>query len=90
MITSTSLLDYIKKEDSLMKEQDRNFERKVDLLHCIDDSVTYPQMYGISADELKKYKKEVTELEKREDEIQKELKQVRASIRRYIVKLFDI
>ena len=90
MIMSTSLLDYIKKEDSLMKEQDRNFERKADLLHRIDDSVMYPQMYDVSVDELKKYKKEVAELEKREDEIQKELKQVRASIRRYIVKLFDI
>ena len=90
MITTTSLLDYIKQEDSLMKENDRNFERKINLLHYIDDSESYPTIYSTPKDELQKCKDEVAELDNREDEIREELKKVRASIRRYIVKLFDI
>ena len=90
MITTTSLLDYLKKEDSLMKECDRNFDRQVSLLHTIDDSEDYPSIYSIPKDELQKYKDEVLALEKREDEIREELKKVRASMRRYAVKLFDI
>lgn len=90
MITTTSLLDYIKQEDSLMKENDRNFERMVNLLHYIDDSESYPTIYNAPKDEIQKYKDEVVELDNREDEIRKELKNVRANIRRYIVKLFDI
>lgn len=90
MITTTSLLDYLKKEDSLMKECDRNFDRQVSLLHTIDDSEDYPSIYNIPNDELQKYKDEVLALEKREDEIREELKKVRASMRRYVVKLFDI
>ena len=90
MITTTSLLDYIKQEDSLMKENYRNFERKVNLLHYIDDSERYPTIYNTPKDELQKYKDEVIALDNREDEIRKELKNVRANVRRYIVKLFDI
>lgn len=90
MITTTSLLDYLKKEDSLMKECDRNFDRQVSLLHTIDDSEDYPSIYSIPKDELQKYKEEALALEKREDEIREELKKVRASMRRYVVKLFDI
>ena len=86
MITITSLLDYLKKEDSLMKECDRNFDRQAILLHAIDDA----GMYNIPKDELQKYKDEVLALEKQEDEIREELKKVRASMRRYVVKLFDI
>ena len=89
MITTTSLLDYLKKEDSLLKECDRNFDRKVSLLHTIDDAEDYPSMYNIPKDELQKYKDEVIALEDREDEIREELKKVRASIRRYWVRLFD-
>lgn len=90
MITTTSLLDYLKKEDSLLKERDRNFDRQVSLLRTIDDSEDYPSIYSIPKDELQKYKEEVLALEKREDEIREELKKVRASMRRYVVKLFDI
>ena len=90
MITTTSLLDYLKKEDSLMKECDRNIDRQVSLLHTIDDSEDYPSIYSIPKDELQKYKDEVLALEKREDEIREEIKKVRASMRRYVVKLFDI
>lgn len=90
MITTTSLLDYLKKEDSLLKERDRNFDRQASLLHTIDDSEDYPSIYSIPKDELQKYKDEVLALEKREDEIREELKKVRASMRRYVVKLFDI
>lgn len=90
MITTTSLLDYLKKEDSLLKERDRNFDRQVSLLHTIDDSEVYPSIYSIPKDELQKYKEEVLAFEKREDEIREELKKVRASMRRYVVKLFDI
>ena len=90
MITTTSLLDYLKKEDSLMKECDRNVDRQVSLLHTIDDSEDYPSIYSIPKDELQKYKDEVLALEDREDEIREELKKVRASMRRYAVKLFDI
>ena len=89
MITTTSLLDYLKKEDSLLKERDRNFDRQVSLLHAIDDAEDYPSMYNIPKDELQKYKDEVIALEDREDEIREELKKVRASIRRYWVRLFD-
>ena len=89
MTTTTSLLDYLKKEDSLMKECDRIFDRQV-ILHTIDDSEDYPSIYSIPKDELQKYKDEVLTLEDREDEIREELKNVRASMRRYIVKLFDI
>ena len=89
MITTTSLLDYLKKEDSLLKERDRNFDRQVSLLHTIDDAEDYPSMYNIPKDELQKYKDEVITLEDREDEIREELKKVRASIRRYWVRLFD-
>ena len=63
MITTTSLLDYIKQEDSLMKENDINFERKVNLLHYIDDSESYPTIYNTPKDELQKCKDEVAELE---------------------------
>ena len=42
MITTTSLLDYLKKEDSLLKERDRSFDRQVSLLHTIDDAEDYP------------------------------------------------
>ena len=73
-----------------MKECDRNFDRQVSLLHTIDDSEDYPSIYSIPKDELQKYKDEVLALEKREDEIREELKKVRASMRRYAVKLFDI
>lgn len=90
MIATTSLLDYIKQEDSLMKENDRNFDRQASLLHLIDDSESYPTIYCTPKDELQKYKDEVIALDNREDEIRKELKNVRANIRRYIVKLFDI
>ena len=90
MITTTSLLDYLKKEDSLLKERDRNFDRQVSLLRTIDDSEDYPSIYSIPKDELQKYKEEVLALEKREDEIREELKKVRANMRRYVVKLFDI
>lgn len=69
MITTTSLLDYIKQEDSLMKENDRNFSRKIDLLHYIDDSETWPTIYNTPKDELQKYKDEVVALDNREDEI---------------------
>ena len=89
MITTTSLLDYLKKEDSLLKERDRNFDRQVSLLHTIDDAEDYPSMYNIPKDELQKYKDEAIALEDREDEIREELKKVRASIRRYWVRLFD-
>lgn len=89
MITTTSLLDYLKKEDSLLKEYDRNFDRQVSLLHTIDGAEDYPSMYNIPKDELQKYKDEVITLEDREDEIREELKKVRASIRRYWVRLFD-
>lgn len=89
MITTTSLLDYLKKEDSLLKERDRNFDRQISLLHTIDDAEDYPSMYNIPKDELQKYKDEVITLEDREDEIREELKKVRASIRRYWVRLFD-
>ena len=90
MITTTSLLDYLKKEDSLLKEYDRNFDRQVSLLHTIDDAENYPSLYNIPKDELQKYKDEVIVLEDREDEIREELKKVRASVRRYWVRLFDI
>lgn len=90
MITTASLLDYLKKEDSLMKECDRNFDRQVSLLRTIDDSEDYPSIYSIPKEELQKYKDEVLALEKREDEIREELKKVRASMRRYVVKLLDI
>ena len=89
MITTTSLLDYLKKEDSLLKECDKNFDRQVSLLHTIDDAEDYPSIYNIPKDELQKYKDEVIALEDREDEIREELKKVRASIRRYWVRLFD-
>lgn len=89
MITTTSLLDYLKKEDSLLKECDRNFDRQVSLLHIIDDTEDYPSLYNIPKDELQKYKDEVIALKDREDEIREELKKVRASIRRYWVRLFD-
>lgn len=89
MITTTSLLDYLKKEDSLLKECDRNFDRQVSLLHTIDDAEDYSSLYNIPKDELQKYKDEVIALEDREDEIREELKKVRASIRRYWVRLFD-
>ena len=89
MITTTSLLDYLKKEDSLLKERDRNFDRQVSLLHTIDDAEDYPSICDIPKDELQKYKDEVIALEDREDEIREELKKVRASIRRYWVRLFD-
>ena len=89
MITTASLLDYLKKEDSLLKECDRNFDRQVSLLHTIDDAEDYPSLYNIPKDELQKYKEEVLAFEKREDEIREELKKVRASIRRYWVRLFD-
>lgn len=89
MITTTSLLDYLKKEDSLLKERDRNFDRQVSLLRTIDDSEDYPSIYSIPKDELQKYKEEVLALEKREDEIREELKKVRASMKHYVVKLFD-
>lgn len=89
MITTTSLLDYLKKEDSLLKERDRNFDRQVSLLHTIDDAEDYPSIYNIPKDELQKYKDEVIALEDREGEIREELKKVRASIRRYWVRLFD-
>ena len=89
MITTTSLLDYLKKEDSLLKERDRNFDRQVSLLHTIDDAEDYPSIYNIPKDELQKYKDEVITLEDREDEIREELKKTRASIRRYWVRLFD-
>ena len=89
MTTTTSLLDYLKKEDSLLKERDRNFDRQVSLLHTIDDAEGYPSIYNIPKDELQKYKDEVIALEDREDEIREELKKTRASIRRYWVRLFD-
>lgn len=89
MITTASLLDYLKKEDSLLKECDRNFDRQVSLLHTIDDAEDYPSLYNIPKEELQKYKDEVIALEDREDEIREELKKVRASIRRYWVRLFD-
>ena len=89
MITTTSLLDYLKKEASLLKERDRNFDRQVSLLHTIDDAEDYPSIYDIPKDELQKYKDEVIALEDREDEIREELKKVHASIRRYWVRLFD-
>ena len=89
MTTTTSLLDYLKKEDSLLKECDRNFDRQVSLLHTIDDAEDYPSIYSIPKDELQKYKDEAVALEDREDEIREELKKVRASIRRYWVRLFD-
>ena len=89
MATSPSLLDYLKKEDSLMKERDRNFDREVRLMHTIDDAEDYPSVYNIPKDELQKYKDEVIELDNREDEIRDELKKVRARIRRYLVRLFD-
>ena len=89
MIITTSLLDYLKKEDSLLKEYDRNFDRQVSLLHTIDGAEDYPSIYSIPKDELQKYKDEVIALEDREDEIREELKKVRASIRRYWVRLFD-
>lgn len=89
MITTTSLLDYLKKEDSLLKERDRNFDRQISLLHTIDDAEDYPSIYNIPKDELQKYKDEVIALEDREDEIRAELKKIRASIRRYWVRLFD-
>lgn len=89
MTTTTSLLDYLKKEDSLLKEYDRNFDRQVSLLRTIDDAEDYPSIYNIPKDELQKYKDEVIALEDREDEIREELKKTRASIRRYWVKLFD-
>ena len=89
MITTTSLFDYLKKEDSLLKEYDKNFDRQVSLLRTIDDAENYPSLYNIPKDELQKYKDEVIALEDREDEIREELKKVRASIRRYWVRLFD-
>ena len=89
MITTTSLLDYLKKEDSLLKERDRNFDRQASLLRTIDDAEDYPSMYNIPKDELQKYKDEVIALEDREDEIREELKKIHASIRRYWVRLFD-
>ena len=89
MITTTSLLDYLKKEDSLLKERDRNFDRQISLLHTIDDAEDYPSIYNIPKDELQKYKDKVIALEDREDEIREELKKTRASIRRYWVRLFD-
>lgn len=89
MITTASLLDYLKKEDSLLKECDRNFDRQISLLHTIDDAEDYPSIYNIPKDELQKYKDEVIALEDREDEIREELKKTRASIRRYWVRLFD-
>lgn len=89
MIATTSLLDYLKKEDSLLKEYDRNFDRQVSLLRTIDDAEYYPSLYNIPKDELQKYKDEVIALEDRENEIREELKKTRASIRRYWVRLFD-
>ena len=89
MITTTSLLDYLKKEDSLLKECDRNFDRQASLLHTIDDAEDYPLIYNIPKDELQKYKDEVIALKDREDEIREELKKIHASIRRYWVRLFD-
>ena len=89
MITTTSLLDYLKKEDSLLKERDRNFDRQLSLLRTIDDAEDYPSIYNIPKDELQKYKNEVIALKDQEDEIREELKKVRASIRRYWVRLFD-
>lgn len=82
MITTTSLLDYLEKEDSLMKESDRNSERKVSLLNYINNSDEYPRALNIPKDELPKYKNEVIVLEKREDKIREELMKVRASMRR--------
>lgn len=82
MIATTSLLDYLKKEDSLMKECDRNVDRQVSLLRTIDDSEDYPSIYSIPKDELQKYKERRIIMHPSIAEVQ--IKQVRGYFEVYV------
>lgn len=83
--------DWDKYVDSLSVEDDKEAPWLSD--NYREESLMTPEefaKYNAPKDEIQKYKDEVVELDNREDEIRKELKNVRANIRRYIVKLFDI
>lgn len=84
-----SLLDILNEEDRLIKERGTNFDSQVRLLHIIEDIETYPRIYASSLDDLPRYKDEVQTLKKREAEIEDELKKVRTSICRYLLRLFE-
>ena len=83
-----SLLDIIKKEDLLIKQRENNFERKVSLLHAIDDIEMHPRVYALSLDDVPRYREELNALEKREAELDEELKKTRKHLCIYLLDLF--
>lgn len=79
----SSLLDILKEEDKLIKEQEDVKSRIVSLLYTIDDAEMQPKYYQhVNIDQ---YKKEVEVLRKREEELDAEIENKRKSIIRYLL-----
>lgn len=85
-----SILEYLEKEDALMKERRTNLDTTVDLLHKVDDYTTYPNVYKRSDEEIKELETKIEKLRMRDGEIDNELIVVRENIRRRIHRLFDV
>lgn len=85
-----SILEYLEKEDALMKERRTNLDIIVDLLHKVDDYAMYPNIYKRSDEEIKELEVKIEKLRARDGEIDNELIVVRENIRRRIHRLFDV
>ena len=85
----TSLINILKKEDSLIKEKELNFETYVNMMHKVDDYRTWFNKNGNNDNEIAKTEIEIANRKQREKDIELELAETRRQLRRYIVKLFD-
>ena len=77
------LLHLLQREHDLIESKERDFKKRVDLLHMLDECDLLDQ-------ERAEVKAEVKALEDEEERLAADIKQAKLSIKRYILKLLEL
>ena len=83
----TSLLDILTEEKELIEELKEVRDKQVQRLYKIDDARMFPKHFKNV--DVKREKEEVERLKKREEQLEADIKDVRNSLARYLLKLYE-
>lgn len=83
-IILNTLLQLIEREQNLVNKREKNFNDRVQMLYKLDED------HSLSDDEQNKLKDKIASSKSYEEELDTEIKQVRISMKRYILKLMEL
>lgn len=83
-IILNTLLQLIEREQNLANKREKNFNDRVQMLYKLDED------HSLSDDEQNKLKDKIASSKSYEEELDTEIKQVRISMKRYILKLMEL